>query len=583
MAGFTLPFSLLMFLLSSFCLQSFAQLNSAQLEEKKCLEESLCSHEDVSCENQRQKVCHEKVRSYCNLNQYSDAGGGMLPGCDSYFGVNATSQGQPNMVEPSGGRLNTDDSLGASTIQQSRIRSGQKNGLTTTNQQSGAARTANVRATTPAGSIDPATPADTEQQAQQDRLSCESVSQQVSRVCADRAIQVPQLTPQTSGEGLNQFCARAQQTMLPVQQQLNSDSENCRATIQGCLSNCGQLVQKYQGLLSSCNGCESQSVYQSSLSMAQNAQSSCQQQSGRPQAIGQRAGEMGRFAGAGNSCGNSTTASAAMTAQSYDPMTGMLAQTAQGTLTQYLNDKLAPKAPSLPKTQYDCSTNPGSAACQDCAQNPNSPSCLALANAGRENQGTATFASTTKEHSLDEFNVGQGMANSTDPLNFGPASMPSQSAGMIQRPANNSGGGIPGGDSGGGGGASASAKLDPAASKRSSPGSPGFPTDIDQGLRGGGGYTYAANGASSAASPSAGQAQHRRGGGESQQEPSRDPAGLLGMDLKQYLPGGAKDPSRGRMMSPTQSEIHGPGVDIWNRITIRMQERCRLGLLYDCR
>jgi len=424
-------------------------------------------------------------------------------------------------------------------------------------------------------------PAEAQQQAQQDRLACESVSQQVSQACADRAIQVPQITSQ-SNEGFTQFCARAQQTMFPIQQQLNSDSENCRATIQGCLSNCGQLVQKYQGLLSSCNGCESQSIYQSSLSMAQNAQNTCQQQSGRPQAIGQRAGEMGRFAGAGNSCGNSTTASAAMAAQSYDPMTGMLTQTAQGALTQYLGDKLAPKAPSLPNTQYDCATNPRSAACQDCARNPNSPSCLALANAGRENQGAASFASSTKEHSLDEFNVGQGMANSTDPLSFGPASMPSQSAGMIQRPANNSGGGIPGGDSGGGG--AGSAKLDPAATKRSSPGSPGFPTDIDQGLRGGGGYANSSGGTPSGSTlASAGGSQQTAQNGGSQAAAREPASSMKGLDLKSYLPGGANDPRRGKMMSPTQSEIHGPGVDIWNRISIRMQERCRLGLLYDCR
>jgi len=314
--------------------------------------------------------------------------------------------------------------------------------------------------------------------------------------------------------------------------------------------------------------------------MAQNAQNTCQQQSGRPQAIGQRAGEMGRFAGAGNSCGNSTTASAAMTAQSYDPMTGMLTQTAQGALTQYLGDKLAPKAPSLPNTQYDCLTNPGSAACQDCARYPNSPSCSALANAGRENQGTASFASTTNEHSLDEFNVGQGMANSTDPLNFGPASMPSQSAGLIQRPANNSGGGIPGGDSGGGG--AASAKLDPA--RKSSPGSPGYPTDIDQGLRGGGGFANSAGGAPNGATlASAGGQQVAQTRGSQAQGAARGPASMKGLDLKSYLPGGANDPSRGRMMSPTQSEIHGPGVDIWNRISIRIQEKCRLGLLYDCR
>jgi len=568
-ANFQLP--ILFVVVLTFASSAFAQLNEAQSVEKKCLEDSQCPHEDFNCESQRRTICREQVRTFCNLFAHDGGHGGQMPsGCASGDGSNSTSNGQQAFfVQPGTGRANSDENIrGGSSGQQSRVGPRQT--------APGATSTTLNRSGVPTSDSS----SEAQQQAQQDRLACESVSQQVSQVCADRAIQIPQITSQ-SNEGFTQFCARAQQTMFPIQQQLNSDSENCRATIQGCLSNCGQLVQKYQGLLNACSGCESQSVYQSSLSMAQNAQSSCQQQSGRPQAIAQRAGEMGRFAGAGNSCGNSTTASAAMTAQSYDPMTGMLTQTAQGALTQYLGDKLAPKAPSLPNAHYDCLTNPGSAACQDCASYPNSPSCLALANAGRENQGTASFASSTKEHSLDEFNVGQGMANSADPLNFGPSSMPSHSAGMIQRPANNSGGGIPGGDSGGSG--AGSAKLDPA--RKSSPGSPGYPTDIDQGLRGGGGFATNPAGSGTMAGAtlaSAGgqQAAAAQNGGS---QAGRGPASMKGLDLKSYLPGGANDPRRGRMMSPTQSEIHGPGVDIWNRISIRMQEKCRLGLLYDCR
>jgi len=208
------------------------------------------------------------------MNAYSDAGGGMLPGCASYFGANSSSGGKPSFPRPGGGDPINDSGYSAGQSTGSGPRSAIGAGGVT-GSSTASARESRLGASMPvaagASGVPTSTqsptdsPSEAQQQAQQDRLSCESVSQQVLQVCADRAIQVPQIASQ-SNEGFTQFCARAQQTMFPIQQQLNSDSENCRATIQGCLSNCGQLVQKYQGLLNACNGCESQSIYQSSLS-----------------------------------------------------------------------------------------------------------------------------------------------------------------------------------------------------------------------------------------------------------------------------------------------------------------------------
>ncbi|MBX3023100.1 MAG: hypothetical protein KF799_15600, partial [Bdellovibrionales bacterium] len=54
------------------------------------------------------------------------------------------------------------------------------------------------------------------------------------------------------------------------------------------------------------------------------------------------------------------------------------------------------------------------------------------------------------------------------------------------------------------------------------------------------------------------------------------------IDLKQYLPGGARDPRLMGGMRPPGTQIHNKFVDIWGRISVRMVEKCRLGILAGC-
>lgn len=137
--------------------------------------------------------------------------------------------------------------------------------------------------------------------------------------------------------------------------------------------------------------------------------------------------------------------------------------------------------------------------------------------------------------------------------------------------ANNSGGGIPGAGGGGqpaslggsgkkgGGGAAASGSV----------------TDIDEGMRSGG-YSQPVGGGGGGGGIDTSGSEHFG---------ARGPASKGGLDLKAYLPGGARDPNA-RFgpggLRPPGTEIHGKHVDMWARITQRMIEKCKIGELYGC-
>lgn len=135
--------------------------------------------------------------------------------------------------------------------------------------------------------------------------------------------------------------------------------------------------------------------------------------------------------------------------------------------------------------------------------------------------------------------------------------------------ANNSGGQIPGQGGGGDG-----AKLG-GGGRGGSPGSPGYSTDVLGGLKGGGGG--GGTGGGSTATNGDGDSFKGYGGG-------RMPAAEKGLDLRQYLPGGQKDPGirYGGLKYENIPGVHGPNVNIWFRINTRFIEKCRLGELFSC-
>jgi hypothetical protein len=112
------------------------------------------------------------------------------------------------------------------------------------------------------------------------------------------------------------------------------------------------------------------------------------------------------------------------------------------------------------------------------------------------------------------------------------------------------------------------ARLD---TPKSSPGDSGFDVQsLEQGFRSGGGYTY--GGEMPLGQESSAHQVSRAVASESSPY-------FLGMDLRKYLP-------RFMMSGESlrrQSDINGPGVDIFAKVSARYKEKCRLGNLLDCR
>ena len=224
----------------------------------------------------------------------------------------------------------------------------------------------------------------------------------------------------------------------------------------------------------------------------------------------------------------------------------------------------------LQKAQSDfCRRNPSAADCQ--TQNETA------ANGNPENNPSPGFdnGSDLAEASGEgRFNL-PGDDSQLDPSGFGPLDgieAQSLSYGTV---ANNSGGSIPGG------GDSGSAQLGGPAGgvqRGGSPGSPGYSTDIMQGNRSGG-YSQPVGMNNNGSDDGSGSDYRRNQGGR---HTASSDAPRMGLDLKQFLPGGSKDPLRRVGGMRRGKDIHGPSVDIWNKISTRFKHECRLTPLYDC-
>jgi hypothetical protein len=152
-------------------------------------------------------------------------------------------------------------------------------------------------------------------------------------------------------------------------------------------------------------------------------------------------------------------------------------------------------------------------------------------------------------------------------------------AAKVQIVANNTGGGVAGADS------STQPQVSSGglnADGTQSPGSPGYNTQIDQGFRG-------ASGSGSSSGVTVADNNDTYGGRLPNFRKTRRTAsssGFVGMDLRRYLPGGSQDGSRWRHLGgagSSQNQINGRFVNMWTRISNKIQEKCRLGELLDCR
>lgn len=197
---------------------------------------------------------------------------------------------------------------------------------------------------------------------------------------------------------------------------------------------------------------------------------------------------------------------------------------------------------------------------------------------------TPGFKQENEKQDSSGFNVGEiptpqdngkGMyRDGASPGDSGLDKIPGGRGGGFAGIANNTGGQIPGGSSGSGNGAKLGNKGGGV------PGGKGYTTDILNGFQNGGG---GGDGGGAAAGGNANELRDNSGkwGGYNGRTPAAKKAGL---DLRRYLPGGTKDPGvRYGGLNTMSGEINGPHVNLWLKVSDRIQERCRLGRLYDCR
>lgn len=419
----------------------------------------------------------------------------------------------------------------------------------------------NNRAVDSARNVTPQSTPQASSEASSDISLCESSYSMASRCCGNPGSCAGELSaadqqryaalsnlsnnPPSSSSGLTDYCNQMQ-SLGGTGSTVNSGLAGiCNSKQMSCSMVCSELANKYLTLMSNCNGCESQGIYQNTYSQLSSRNSSCNALASRVGQISSQAANSTSSGAYGGVCNNVTSAAPTSTAGSGLPTT---------TAGANVSDP------------YGCQSNPNSAACRSCESNPNGPACVSTKTASGTAQFEAGAAPSNKKTKAD-FNI-----PSLDESFTGvPASDNKAPAVKVATVANNTGGGIPGGAGG------PPAKLDGPRGNPSA-GSPGYTTDVLGGMQGGGGYS----------SP----VDNQFGGGP------RDPAnagyggraageensgGLLGVDLRQFLPGGSRDPQRRLAGIGSRSEINAKEEDIWRRISSKMEEKCKLGVLIGCR
>ena len=324
----------------------------------------------------------------------------------------------------------------------------------------------------------------------------------------------------------------------------NTAAAVCSDRKNSCQSACDQLIGKYQTLVGSCNGCDSQSVYEDTLNSLKSTRGQCGSYSANSTSMVAQGLAGDDSSSAGDVCAQQT---------SSDSGSGS-------------------GGGSSKKSGY----NTASTSSDACATNPSGPGCASGTGGAASTIGAATDQSLAQLSAAAaakvEYNVGDSGGAAGGSAGYVGASGAGGAAPNVKPTPNNTGGGIPGG-AGGGGGA-----VPPISGGNGGGGlfggnAPGV-TDIDRGLRSGG-YSTA---------PGYEEKPEALGlaGGR---DPSSVTDGAGKLDLKAYLPGGrlSADTLRAAALQNRANGIHPPYINLWTRISDKIQEKCHLGELLDCR
>lgn len=346
-------------------------------------------------------------------------------------------------------------------------------------------------------------------------------------------------------EGIKRYCEQMKYANLSGRSSNGEAAGVCYSGHSTCSKTCSELKEKWQNYLPNCRrpNCDPQRVQQA-INIFSTKMSEC---SGLV--------ENERLLANQSTANYSDARASQLCAQQAGMDPASLAQQAAQQASQGQNGP-------------DCSgENANSPECVDCSKYPNSPLCGGGHQNGGFNSdsGQKISESSAEGVGFSDFNTSGGGELGSQFPEINPVQPQAAQGKAIP---NGGGGGIPGGNSAGGSGFE-----DGSGSAGSSAG--GYNTDILNGERGGGG-----------ASGSGGAVADGSGGGFSGY--GRGSNGFKskyrGLDLKQYLPGGAKDPRRKIASAPKtiHPEIAPAGESLFKRISNRFTLMCKMKQFIGC-
>ncbi len=388
-------------------------------------------------------------------------------------------------------------------------------------------------------------------QKQKDIQACFQQEQQASDCCANPVACIGgsisgaiRLRP---GEGIAETCRRMQEASLRDAQIRNQAANACTQRQSACKSSCQSALSKW--------GTDS-----SAKSLLEQRLQSCESFTTSRVLLGMAGTNSAENSALAERCNQVTRSDLQSTGGSPTNRDG----TSPGAGGGFPSLGGSPGSPGS-----DPYNSPYQQAMQYCEFNPNDPRCRALQETPETPKGKVGFE-TGGVGGAPNFDLRGGdgpktqfnMAESYDAKNHA----------QVNPVANNAGGGIPGQGSQGMG-----ARMDQPHRGGAPP--PSYTTDVLKGFQGGGGGSAPANAMN--ANAEGGWSSYGRGG------PRRGPASMdKGIDLRQFLPGGSRDPRMvgGRVRHAGLGKgIHPRSVNLFHRISTKFREKCRLGILADCR
>lgn len=396
----------------------------------------------------------------------------------------------------------------------------------------------------------------TQQQAQQDIESCASSRSTTHRCCvadplscvsggsnAAAAIPPPQQTgdPAKDQAAIQQYCQQLKTVGAAGTGANQSAGDMCFSKYKACEQGCAALANKWE----SARGGDAGLIQQTAQTL-RSMVGSCTSYSNAARQLGTQGIYTNAGSAGGGLCSNVSQA---------NPSSMMPQQQQQ--------------ADALNEAQQKA------LAAMGCDEDPTKTGCEGYKKTDNDRAGEASFGNNDDAMKRDssDFNL-QNMGDMQGGMGNGIGGGIQPQAVTNGTIANNSGGGIPGG----GGGSPAS--LGPNG-RGGSPGSPGYNTDIMSANASGG------SGGGGSAGGSGYQPQSAEGNnGTWNNNGGRGPAAFSAsaVDLKRYLPGNELDPNyRIGGFDGVSAQINNKYTDLWKKVSNRIQEKCKLGVLYDCK